>query len=163
LTQNPEEANYLLQANVLQVGKVDLSAARKGFASGYGGGLEGFAMGAIATNTLGGSNGLSVGVGILGGILGTVANAMVKDVTYSIITDIQISERVKKGVVVNESNRANLVQGTSGSKTITSNEKTQWKRYQTRIMSTANKVNLDFIEASPLLVQGLVRSISGIM
>jgi hypothetical protein len=33
------------------------------------------------------------------------------------------------------------------------------KRYQTRIVSTADKVNLKFEEALPQMVEGLVRSI----
>lgn len=163
LTDNPDEAHYILQANVLQVGKADPSAAEKTFAGGYGGAADGFITGALAADTLGGGSQTSMGVGIIGGIIGTVANAAVKDVTFTIITDIQISERARQGVTVNEANRATLVQGTSGSRTVTSNEQTDWKRYQTRIMSTANKANLDFVEASPLLVQGLVRSISGIL
>jgi hypothetical protein len=38
----------------------------------------------------------------------------------------------------------------------------KWKTYQTRIVSTANKVNLEFNEALKSLEDGLVRSISGI-
>jgi len=163
LTENPDEANYLLQANVLQVGKADPSAADKAYAGGYGGAAEGFVVGALAADTLGGGYQTNMAVGLVGGILGTIANAAVKDVMFSIITDIQISERAREGVVVHETNRASLKQGTSGGKTVTSNEETEWKRYQTRIMSTANKANLKFTEASPLLVQGLVRSISGIL
>ena len=36
----------------------------------------------------------------------------VKDVNYSMVTDIQISERVGKGVKVSEEHRADLSQGT---------------------------------------------------
>ncbi|WP_275112714.1 complement resistance protein TraT [Bathymodiolus thermophilus thioautotrophic gill symbiont] len=38
----------------------------------------------------------------------------------------------------------------------------KWKTYRTRIVSTANQVNLKFDEAIKSLEDGLVRSISGI-
>jgi len=163
LTQDPDEAYYLVQVNVLQVGKIDPTAADKSFLGGYGGALDGYMLAGTASSVLGGSNRTNVGLGLLGGLLGTIANAAVKDVTYAITTDIQISERAREGVVVNENNLSELAQGTSGSKLVTSNETTKWKRYQTRIMSTANKVNLKFEAAAPFLVEGLIRSISGIL
>lgn len=162
-TYDPDEAQYLLQVNVLQVGMVDPSAAEMAFAGGYGGALDGFLIGSAVSNIAGGGYRTSTGFGLVGGIIGMVANAAVKDVTYSIITDIQISERARQGVIVNEANQAVLQQGTSGSRTVTSNEVTEWKRYQTRIMSTANKVNLKFEDAVSHLIEGLVRSISGIL
>ncbi|RME32353.1 MAG: complement resistance protein TraT, partial [Gammaproteobacteria bacterium] len=39
ITRNPEEADYMLQANILQVGKADKTAAEQMFVSGYGGPL----------------------------------------------------------------------------------------------------------------------------
>jgi len=64
--------------------------------------------------------------------------------------------------MVREDTHHTLQQGTTGTSTITASEITDWKRYQTRIVSTANKVNLEFAEAQPELVAGIVRSISGI-
>jgi hypothetical protein len=86
----------------------------------------------------------------------------VQDVTYSIISDVQVSERAGQGVVVTESARQDLSQGTSGSRVLSSTETSDWKRYRTRVMSKANKVNLEFEDAAPDLVAGLTRSISGI-
>ncbi len=163
LTENPDEAHYLLQANVLQVGKTDPSAADLALAGGYGGGLEGALVGAGISGSLGGGTETNLGAGLLGAALGTVANAMVKDVTFTIITDLQISERAKEGVEVTETNSQMLTQGTSGGKSVQSVETTDWKRYQTRIVSTANKANLKFEEAAPELVQGIIRSVSGIL
>lgn len=163
LTENPDEAHYILQANVLQVGRADPSAADKALAGEYGGALDGFVTGAAIGDALGGGRKTNTATGLIGGLLGTIANAAVKDVTYSIITDIQISERAREGVEVFDEQQAQLQQGTSGYRTVSSNEISDWKRYQTRIVSTANKVNLKFEEASGMLVQGLVRSLSGIL
>lgn len=124
------QAHYMLQINVLQAGKIDPAAAQAAFTAGYGGAMTGILVGAAA----GGSGRDAATGGVLGGIIETVSGAFVKDVTYSIITDLQISERQGGG----------------------------WKRYQTRVLSTANKVNLEFAEAQPNLEKGLIASISGL-
>ena len=103
------------------------------------------------------------GATVGGALIGLAADALVKDVHYSIITDLQISERAKKGVVVLEENKASLKQGNSGYKNVSSTEETEWKRYQTRILSTANQVNMEYAEAEPELIKGLMRLISGIL
>jgi len=163
ITDNPDYAHILLQANVLQVGKIDPSAAERALLGGYGDMALAGGVGAAAGYQLGG---FTSGAGLAGGLIGmaasTIANAAIKDVTYSIITDIQVSERANQGVMVREDTHHTLQQGTTGTSTITASEITDWKRYQTRIVSTANKVNLEFAEAQPELVAGIVRSISGI-
>jgi len=151
LTENPEEAHYWLQANVLKAGRADKRADK----SGASGALSGAAVG----STLGKGDG-KIGMAIAGALLGTMMDASVKDIYYTIITDIRISERAKNGVTVTESDHSNLTQGTSGNKRVSSVEDVHWKRYQTRIVSVANKANLKFPEAEPALVNGLVQSIS---
>ena len=158
VTENPDEAHYMIQANVLQVGKSDLREAQGMLSQGYGGVAEGALIGAQF-----GSGDGKVASSLLGAAAGLVGDALVEDVFFSIITDLQISERAKEGVIVTEKNRAKLKQGTSGHKSVSSTEETTWKRYQTRIMSTANKVNLKFEEAQPVLVGGLTQSISGLL
>lgn len=162
VVEDPDKAHYLLQANVLQVGKIDLREKDEVLASGYGGtisgGVLGTTIGALATDS---DNGM-IAAGLIGAIAGTVADAMVKDVAYSIITDIQISEKVY-GKAIKQRMKSNLKQGESTKIEATSSEETNWKRHQTRIVSTANKVNLEFDEAVPHLVQGLSNSLSGLI
>ena len=86
--KDPNKAYYWLQVNVLQVGKADPSAAERALASGFGGAITGVLVASATGNTSSRDSALG---GLLGGIAETIANAMVKDVTYSIITDIQIS------------------------------------------------------------------------
>ena len=87
---------------------------------------------------------------------------MVQDVVYSVISDIQISERVGNSVKVKQKTRSKLKQGTNGVQEMVSTEKVTWKRYQTRIVSTANQVNLKFDKAVAELVTGLSRAITGL-
>jgi hypothetical protein len=164
------KAHYLLQANILQVGKVDPSAAEKMFLGGFGSNLGAAAMGAGVGTTVGLLSGGSGRSMLTGGLIGgaiagigsTIANAAVKDVTYTVITDLQISEKAGKGARIQQTEESNLAQGTSSSTKQVASSQAGWMRYQTRIMSTANKVNLKFENALPLLEKGLADSISGI-
>jgi hypothetical protein len=162
VVDDPTEAHYLLQANVLQAGRSSDGAAEDTFAGGFGSMVLGGAAGAGAGRVLSENTGVIVGGALAGAAISAVADAFVQDVTYSIISDVQISERAAEGVVVTESARQDLSQGTSGSRVLSSTETTEWKRYRTRVMSKANKVNLEFEEAAPDLVAGLTRSIAGI-
>jgi len=163
VTTSLNNAHYLIQANILQVGKIDPSAAEKALFGGYGSSLgavfTGGAVGALATGWS--TKGMLAG-GIVGGLVDTVANAAVKDVTYTTITDLQISERAGKGIKIQEIDESTLQQGASSVSRQTTSLQAGWTRYQTRILSTAEKVNLDFNEALPMLKHGLVNSIAGI-
>ena len=161
ITENPDQAHYQLQANVLSVSKASPTAAQAALHNGYGGEAV---LGALAGGAIHEDNrlaGAAVGGLLLGGA-SMIANNMVKDVTFVAITDIQISERAKEGVVVRSDSKQDLKQGIGGAQTQTSSEVGDMKKYRTRIVSTANKVNLEYAEASKPLNDGLVRSITGL-
>lgn len=162
MVEDPEKAHYLLQANILQVGKADLRETSKTLSLGYGGAISGGALGTTIGKLASKNDHAMVATGLVGALAGTVVDSLVKDVSYSIITDIQISEKVY-GEPIKERTRSNLKQGESTNVEATSSEKTNWKRYQARVVSTANKVNLQFEEALPQLVQGLSNSLSGLI
>ena len=128
----PEQAQILLQTNILQVGYSDLRAAEHALNQGFGGAL-GDAVGGEA-------------------VLSPVV----------VIADVQISERVGNSTTIKEKTRSRLKQGTNGVREIISTEKIEWKRYQTRALSAASKLNLKFKQVAPELIQGLARSITGI-
>lgn len=132
---NPARAHFLVQANVLQIAKIDLNECNSAFDSGFGGALFGAALAGVA----GADSRALAGAGLAGAIVGIAADAMVKDNYYTIITDVQLAERVKSG------------------------KGDEWRKYPTRIVSTANKANLQLAQATPLLVDELVNSISGLM
>ncbi len=162
IIDDPDMAYYLLQANILQVGKIDPTAAEQAFLSGYGDAATGAALG----GALGGAViGNSLGYGILGAAVGgmgtIVADSLVKDVYFSVITDLQISEQVKDGQAVVNRSKHSLDQGISGGTVSMTENISNRQRYQTRILSSANKANLEWEEAAPDLVSGLVRSMSG--
>lgn len=158
IVTDPNKAHFMIQANILQVGKSTQEDPFSSLSSGYGGALAGGTMGALVSNDYAGA-----GIGSLaGGLIGTVADAAVQVVNYQMITDLQVSEKAD-GDVVTESSNAQLKQGSSGNKSSSWSQKTKWKKYQTRIISVAKKTNLKFEVALPELKRGLVQSISGLL
>ena len=162
IVNSTQSANIMIQATVLQVGKSTLENPFQALTGGYGSGLEGFATGAAIAGATGGSGRSMLGIGLITGIGNTILDAAVEVVNFTMITDLQISEKAD-GEYVSESSDANLKQGTSGYKKSRWEKKTNWKKYQTRIMSVAKKTNLKFEEAEPKLTEGLVKSISGLL
>ncbi|WP_199039814.1 MULTISPECIES: complement resistance protein TraT [unclassified Dyella] len=162
LVDDPEAAQYQLQANILQVGQVSQTAAQAATVTGFGSPLDGAIAGAATAAALNGNlSGRSIGaVGIAAGAADFIASNMVKDVYFSAVVDVQVSERTKGPVHVN--GEQNLKQGTSGGDRVTYDEQTNYKRYRTRVISTANKVNLKWDEAEPVVLGGLTQSISGL-
>ena len=163
IVTNPDESNYRLQVNVLYVGKADPAAIQRSLYAGWGGPLGGAAAGGLAGAGIGRDTraiGLGVGIGALvGGAAELVAGSLVKKGTYTMITDIQVSE--KSLTPVAQTQTANVQQGISTSVQQQVTEESGWRLYRTRIASTAVKVNLEFDEARPALTQGLLRSLSG--
>lgn len=165
ITTNPKQAHFWLRANILSVDKASPTAAQAALGAGYGGALAGVALGSTIGAAAGGWAGAGYGGaagGLAGALVETVANAAVKDVTYMAITDIEIAEQAARGVVVRQDSRQDAKQGIGGSRRQTSSEVSDKKKYRTRIVSTANKVNLKYEEAAPDLTAGLARSISGL-
>jgi hypothetical protein len=166
IVDDPDQAQFMLQANVLQAGRNSLTAAEAAGEGGFGSAVSGAAMGAGTGFLLGKAGGSDVGLTIAGALIGaavgTVADAYVQDVTYTVITDLRVSERARGGTVVSQSEQQTLGQGSGGSVTQASSTITDWKHYQTRIVATANQANIEWDEAAPFMVDGLTRSIGGI-
>jgi hypothetical protein len=161
VTTNPDAAWYWIQANVLKAEKMDLRQAQGFLSSGYEGAAMGAALGGGITAYNSTSGGAVLGVGLAAGLAGMAADAMVEDVNYTMVTDLQIAERTKATVTTD--NVAALRQGNSGVKVQTSSEEGNRQKYQTRVVSNANKVNLKFEEAKPVLEAQLAKSVAGIM
>lgn len=166
ITDDPDKAYYRLQANVLSVAKTDPTAAAAALNNGYGGAI---ALGAVAGGGVGyatGGYGGALGGGLIGGAVGGltehVTGAFVKDVLFMVVTDIQLVEKAPEGVIVRQDNQQSLKQGIGGSSQQTSSEVTKFRKYRTRVVSTANKANLEYEEAAPALTQGLTKSLSGL-
>lgn len=166
VVDDPRRAHFILQANVLQAGRSSETAAEQMYGRGFGapviGGAAGGAVGYGIGKAAPGDAGLwAAGGAILGAAAETLAGAYTQDVTYSIVTDVQIQERAP-GQVVSESQTGTVKQGKSGQISQSTSRTTDAKRHTTRVLSIANKVNLDWPEAAPQLVDGLTRVVAGL-
>lgn len=156
VTDDPAQAHYWIQANVLRVTKSDEDNSNGFLKNGVGGAVTGGALGSLV-----GSGKGQVAAAVAGAIIGTIVEASVKDVYYTMVTDVQLSERSK--TAIREMTDANIQQGTSTTTKVQYDETTDMKKYRTRIVSTANQVNLEFPEAEAALINGLAQSLSGIL
>lgn len=123
-----EQAHYLIQANLLQVGKSDLKAVQYALNPD----LE----------------------------INNPSESTEK--IYSMVADVQISERTGSSRMMSEKKSRSKLKQMSNTKEVTFTEKTNWKRYQTRIVSTSTKLNQKFERAAPALIAGITRSIVGV-
>ncbi|QOP42525.1 conjugal transfer protein TraT [Sulfurimonas sediminis] len=163
ITNDPKKAKYMLQGNILKVGKSDLREAQAMMGSSFGAALTGGALGAATSYSLGGGGRTSAAIGLAGAALGFLGDALVEDTVYVMVTDLQIRERPLEGEVVTQTQQASLAQGSSTKvQQDIKGGKVKWKTYRTRIISTANKMNLKFDEARPVLEKALARSIAGV-
>lgn len=159
ITDNPNSAHYIIQANVLQAGQVKPNSADNLLGGGFGGAVAGAGIGALtsgggdisATNTIAGA--------LIGAAAGAAINAAFQDVSYTVTTDVQISERT--AYASQQTATLNTSQGDSGSISTVSKQSTNWQRYQTRVVSSAEKVNLKFPDAAPALINSMANSIAG--
>lgn len=135
VSHQADAAHYILQVNVLQAGELDPETRDALVGRGFGDAAVGALAGAGIGSLVGGHSDAVIVGALAGAALGGLASANIKDVSYSVITDVQVTEKRKNG---------------------------SQETHQTRIASTANKVNLKFSQAEPELVEGLARSIAGI-
>ena len=155
IVNDPAEAKYWLQANILKVDKVNLDSD-----NGFSDAVLGAGIGGVLGAQRSGGAYTAIGWGLAGAAIGTLADALVDDTAYAMVTDILITE--KTGRNVQTATRNSVKQGNSGSMTSTSSGTSNMEKYSTRVLSTANQVNLNFNSAIPLLEDELGKVIAGI-
>lgn len=153
ITQNPEQATYWLQANILKVTEVngDDEDAEK---------LDGAVSGAAVGSAFGKGSGRDASM-IAGAVIGMAANASVKDIYVTIVTDVQISV-LQPGLNVQVAEESSVTTGQGSSRHTTVETQTNRKQFRTQIMATANRVNLTFEEAQGPLAQGVINALAGL-
>jgi hypothetical protein len=152
ITDDPDEAQYQLNIFVITLEKASPTAGEIALKQGYSGDVSaGATAGAIVGSDQGRTMTSMVGGGLLGALGTTAANAFVQDVTYLLVADVQVKENAAKGVIVRKDSKINAKLSDSASSTQTVSEISNKKEYRTRIVTTANKVNLDMAEAQELM------------
>lgn len=134
---NPKKSDYILQVNVLQFGKADMREYDKLYKQSQNFDQSAITAGAAGFGTamLGGTALTTIGVTAGTALASWLANDLVENETYSLITSVRI-ETVANGKVTHT--------------------------YDTAIASKADKVNLKFDEAKPILSEEISKEISSI-
>jgi outer membrane lipoprotein SlyB len=158
VVNNPLEATFFVQENILSVAKTDEKSAYSAVQSGFGGAVAGGLAGAAISGT---GRGSAAG-GLIGAAIGVAADALVDDVYYNMVTDLQIKQRLPEGQKVNYTQKANSASGSGSNLVQTRTGSSDWITYRTRIVSVANQVNLEFEEAQKELENKLVMTTVGI-
>ncbi len=93
-----------------------------------------------------------------------IGNQMVQDKYYTMLTDVQVAERIAPNSEqkVQEFAEHRLLQGNSGAIEQLWQRDTDMRKYQVKVVSFANKANLSWSDAEQPLHQGLLRSLAGI-
>ena len=158
VTKDPEKANMMITASIIAASKGTAEDAAGYLNSGYTGGIEGAAtLGALAA--IGGSSGKqTMGLAAIGGIGGFLTDTLVEDVYYTFVMDVELRERPLDGDVIQNQTNNTTLKGVSGrnanmsskdSSSVVRGENYNWVKYETRIVTTANKMNLKIEEAIP--------------
>ena len=161
LVSEPDEAQFQMNVYVLNLEKTNPTAAESALSRGYVGSIAaGAAAGALINRNSNPYTGAAAG-GLIGGVLETVSGSLVKNVTYMLVADIQIKEKVRKGVIVRKDTKISAKVSDSGSSTQRVSEVGIRKEYRTRIVTTANKVNLDLVDAQELMFKKTAYAMAG--
>lgn len=159
LVDDPEQAQFVLSAFVLNLEKASPSASDQALNRGFEGGgvLAGAAIGGAARGDWKGA----VAGGVVGAGVEMISGALVKDITYMLVCDVQIKERTKNGTLVKRATDISTRVSDAGYTQQSIDETSNMKEYRTRIVTTANKANLKLEEAAPLIYSKTASAMNG--
>ncbi len=165
IVDDPEQAQFLMTAYVMNLEQAKPNAAEAALGQGFSGAattavVSGAAVAGIANST-GSSDGRAAGLGLAVGAASFLADAMVKDVTYLLVVDVQIKEKTRNGAIVRKDTRIDTKVSDAGGSSQYVSEASNLKEYRTRIVTTANQVNLKLEEAQPLMFKKTAYAMSG--
>lgn len=161
VVDDPESAHFSMSIYVLNLEKASPTAAQSALNQGFTGEVAaGAVAGAVVNRNSNPYTGAAVG-GLLAAGISTIANAAVKDVTYMLVADVQIKEKTRKGVLVRKDSQISAKVSDAGTSTQRVSEVSNRKEYRTRIVTTANKVNLKLEEAQDLMFRKTAYAMAG--
>jgi hypothetical protein len=169
VTEDPTKANLMLNATILSASKMTADEVSRSLSSGYKGAAEGALIGGGLTAITGGSNSDALKAGALTAVGGFLADAFVEDVYYTFVMDVELRERPLEGDSIENSKKSISAKGMSGQNaanlsvaksSVERGENYKWITYETRIVTTANQMNLKIEEAIPAVQDKTAYSLS---
>jgi len=156
IVQDPSQAGYIIQANVLYMDYYRQTGTHEGAITG---GLAGAGAGAL----IGQSRDTSIALGLIGGLVGGIGGALIgkaiKVETYAGVVDIELREKTDKPVTGQMVTNAQ----TGSATTIQTKQEinTNWQIYRTKIVCTAQQTNIDKNEAARAIAERIATQIGG--
>lgn len=163
IVEDPDKARFQMLVYVLNLEKASPTAAEAALSQGFVGGdiASGAAVGAVIGNNSGNAwSGAAIG-GVAAAGASMIANSLVKDVMYMLVCDVSIREQVAEGVYVRKDTQIDAKVSDAGSSRQSVSEVSDRKEYRTRIVTTANKANLELAEAQPLMFDKTAYAMAG--
>lgn len=159
IIDDPDKAQFRMIAYVLNLEKASPTAAQQALGQGFqGGAISAGAAAAVATGS--GYRGIAGGA-LVGGAAELITGSLVKDITYMLVCDIQITEKAADGVIIRRDSQVDSKVSDSGTTRQTYSEATDRKEYRTRIVTTANQANLKLPAAQPLMFKKTAYAMAG--
>ncbi len=156
VVNDPSQAGYIIQANVLYMDYYRQTGTKEGA-------VEGALVGAGSGALIGQSRDTSIALGLIGGLVGGVGGALLgkalKVETYAGVVDVQIQEKTDKPVVGQIV--TNAQQGSSTTIQTKQEISSNYQIYRTKIVCTAQQTNIDKNEAARAIAERIANQIGG--
>lgn len=160
VVDDPDKAQFQMNVYVVNLEKANPTAAEEALRRGYVGPVVAGAAAGALVNSGNRYTGALAG-GLVGGVADTISGALVHNVTYMLVADVQIKEKTRKGVIVRKDTQISAKVSDAGTSTQRVSEVGTRKEYTTRIVTTANKVNLELPEAQDLMFKKTAYAMAG--
>ncbi|GAB5045813.1 complement resistance protein TraT [Thermodesulfovibrio sp. TK110] len=156
VVQDPSQAGYIIQANVLYMDYYRQTGTKEGA-------VEGALIGAGSGALIGQSRDTSIALGLIGGVVGGIGGALIgkalKVETYAGVVDVELREKTDKPVTGHIV--TNAQQGSSTTIQTKQEVNTNWQIYRTKIVCTAQQTNIDKNEAARAIAERIATQIGG--
>ncbi|OCH73716.1 complement resistance protein TraT, partial [Vibrio breoganii] len=168
ITNDPQEANFMLSATIIQAGNTT-----KEEATGYlNSGFEGALAGGVTAAALGADSRTIGGVALVGAAAGFLADTLIDDSYFTFVMDVQMRERPMDGDDISNQTKnaslsaqasANRVTASKNTSNVTRGSNYNWIVYETRIVTTANQMNLKIDDALPAVQKRTASSLTELL
>jgi hypothetical protein len=158
VTNMPSEANFMVQANIRNYTEQRVAS------DGSGESIIGAVVGGVLGSAIGDGAGQRIATtlgAVAGGAAGQNLSGRVLDITFTATVDIVIAERSHNGKITYNNDQM-LEKGMGTVTTANFDDKSDWKKYRTTLVSKANKANLTIDEATPAIMTDITQSLSGL-
>lgn len=135
---NVNDANFLLQVNILSISKTSKSLTKEAVSNGFGAAVS-------IANAAAGPAGQ-----VVGAATESATSIFFRDTYFNMITDIMLSERTPRIHTADTNNTTN-------------DASTQWKAHTTRALSSIKDVNANQEECIDNLEESLMRVLNGLL